>query len=171
MNSLSQNASENNAFSLPESERKRLTRSEMSSMMWVYNVISAAGYAWDDLRARFNLVPDGEKRFQDALNALTSIIADLNGTIPEQQKLRILRTMKDMEVRMTPKATPFRTEVLMTKEQGKTLVDYAQNECNGCIRDGEECRKCKLYSVLEAIVPLDDYGPGFLCPYSRSEWG
>ena len=58
-----------------------------------------------------------------------------------------------------------------TKEQAKALLDCARWKCHDCIEDGESCRKCQLYKLLEATTPMDDYGDGMICPYSLAQWG
>ena len=95
---------------------------------------------------------------------------DLIGTISRSQCRQIYGTMRDFEMRLLPKLTPGSTNILMTKDQGKELLDCARWKCHACVEDGEEARKCKLYQLLEATTPMDNYGDGMLCPYALAEW-
>ena len=105
-----------------------------------------------------------------AVGGLRAICDDLVGTIRRSQCQQIWGTMKDFEMRLLPKLTPGSTNIVLTKEEGKQLLDCARWKCHDCIEDGESCRQCQLYKLLEATTPMDDYGDGMICPYSLAEW-
>lgn len=77
--------------------------------------------------------------------------------------------MQDMEIRMVPKMTGMTQNVIFDKDLAKGLIDAAQEKCHGCVEDGNGCRNCALYKVLEGIIPLENYD-GMICPYAVSEW-
>jgi hypothetical protein len=78
--------------------------------------------------------------------------------------------MKDFDMRLLPKLTPGSTNVIMTKEEGMELMDIARWRCHSCAEDGESCRSCRLYKILESTTPMDSYGDGLMCPYALAEW-
>ena len=133
--------------------------------------LSTAAYAQEDLQKRLECVPYGNQRLKLAVGGLRAVCDDVIGTITRSQCKQIYGTMKDFEMRLLPKLTPGSTNIIMTKEQGKDLLDCARWKCHDCIEDGESCRKCQLYKLLEATTPMDDYGDGMICPYSLAEWG
>ena len=141
-------------YMLPEEDCERLNRFEMQSVRMMLAALSVAAYAEKDLATRLECVPAGNQRM----------------TISRNQCRQIHGTMKDFEMRLVPKLTPGSTNILMTKEQGKDLLDCARWQCHSCVKDGEEARKCRLYKLLEATTPMDDYGDGMICPYALAEW-
>ena len=157
-------------YSLPDDQCERLVRNEMTAVRMLLAALSTTLYAQKDLAARLECVPDGNRRMRLAVGGLRAICDDLVGTISRSQCQQIWGTMKDFEMRLLPKLTPGSTNIIMTKEQGKQLLDCARWKCHDCIEDGESCRKCELYKLLEATTPMDDYGNGMICPYSLAEW-
>ena len=160
----------NTWYQLPEADCERLTRHEMSSLKMLLAELSSGAWAEDNLQKRLECIPYGRERLQMAVGHIRAICNDVLGTIPTAQKVQIRGTMTDFEIRLMPKATPNSTNIVLTRAQGKDLVDMACERCIGCVEDGESCRKCKLYKFMEATTPLDDYGSGMTCPYSRAEW-
>ena len=146
-------------------------RSELTAVRMLLAALSTAAYAQEDLQKRLECVPYGNQRLKLAVGGLRAVCDDVIGTITRSQCKQIYGTMKDFEMRLLPKLTPGSTNIIMTKEQGKDLLDCARWKCHDCIEDGESCRKCQLYKLLEATTPMDDYGDGMICPYSLAEWG
>ena len=157
-------------YMLPEEDCERLNRFEMQSVRMMLAALSVAAYAEKDLADRLECVPAGNRRMKMAVGSLRSVINDLIGTISRSQCRQIHGTMNDFEMRLVPKLTPGSTNILMTKEQGKDLLDCARWKCHDCVEDGEKCRECRLYQLLEATTPLDNYGNGMVCPYALAEW-
>lgn len=157
-------------YMLPEADCERLMRSELTAVRMLLAALSSATYAKEDLDDRLKCVPHGRERFRLALGGLRAVCDDLIGTISRSQCKQIYGTMKDFEMRLLPKLTPGSTNIIMTKEQGKDLLDCARWKCHDCVEDGERCRECQLYKVLEATTPLDDYGDGMICPYALADW-
>ena len=157
-------------YTLPDADCERLMRSEMTAVRMLLAALSTAAYAKDDLKARLECVPDGNRRLRLALGLLRAVCDDVVGTISLAQSRQILGTMKDYEMRLVPKLTPMSTNIIMTKEEGKDLLNLAREKCVGCTEDGDSCRECKMYKLLEATTPMDDYGSGLICPYSLAKW-
>ena len=76
----------------------------------------------------------------------------------------------DYEMRLTPSATPSELNVIMAREEFRTLVDSAREKCRECVQDDTECEECGLYRLLTSIVPLDEYHSMNLCPYNLGRW-
>ena len=157
-------------YMLLDEDCERLNRTEMQAVRMMLAALSVAAYAEDDLKKRLECVPAGNRRMKMAVGGLRSVVNDLIGTISRNQCKQIYGTMRDFEMRLLPKLTPWSTNIIMTKDQGKELLDCARWQCHDCVKDGEEARKCKLYQLLEATTPMDDYGNGMLCPYALAEW-
>ena len=157
-------------YMLPDADCERLMRSELTAVRMLLAALSSAAYAKEDLDDRLKCVPHGRERFRLSLGGLRAVCDDLIGTISRSQCKQIYGTMKDFEMRLLPKLTPGSTNIIMTKEQGKDLLDCARWKCHDCVEDGERCRECQLYKVLEATTPLDDYGDGMICPYALADW-
>ena len=159
-------------YQLPEADCERLNRKQMGAVLRMYNLLSDESYFSEDMVSRLEMIPNGKRRMHMALGQMRSIVNDITGTIPVEQCKRIHGTMKDYESRLVPKFTPTHTSIVLEKDMAKMLVDYARAECKSCVKDGEECRQCKLYKLLVGVIPCDDYESGnrFLCPYSNSEW-
>ena len=115
-------------------------------------------------------MPHGQARLRMALGGLRAVCDDIVGTISPAQCRQIKGTMSDFERRRVPKMTPATRNILLTKDQGKDLLDCARWKCHDCVEDGEQCRQCRLYQILEATTPMDDYGDGLVCPYALAEW-
>lgn len=157
-------------YQLPDEDCTRLMRSEMTAVRMLLAALSTAAYAKEDLSDRLECVPYGKERLRMAVGGLRAVCDDVIGTISKAQCKQIYGTMKDFEMRLLPKLTPLSTNIIMTKEQGKDLLECARWRCHDCVEDGEHCKECKLYKILEATTPLDDYGDGMLCPYALATW-
>ena len=127
-------------YQLPESECERLNRTEMNAMRWCLAAINSVAYAQDDLAKRLECIPNGKVRWRLMLG-------------------------------MVPKFTPKTDRVNMGIEQLSWLVNAARKDtCMSCIRNGDECRTCDLYKILESIAPREDWGPSTMCPYYNDDW-
>ena len=157
-------------YMLPDEDCERLNRVEMQAVRMMLAALSTAAYAKDDLKERLECVPDGNKRFRLALGGLRAVCDDVIGTVSRSQCKQIYGTMNDFEMRLLPKMTPGTTNIIMTKDQGKDLLECARWKCHDCVEDGEACRQCKLYKLLEATTPMDSYGDGLICPYALAKW-
>jgi hypothetical protein len=142
----------------------------MNAVRMLLALLSTVAYAKDDLKDRLECIPNGNRRFRMAYGQLKAVCDDLIGTISRAQAKQIYGTIKDYELRLAPKATPGTVNVILTKEQGMDLMDMARERCLDCVLDGNECRECKLYQMLESTTPMDDYGSGLTCPYATAEW-
>lgn len=158
---------------LSEDQRTRFTRSEMSVVRALLPLLSYCHHGEHDLEARLKdgRINHGWWRYRSALGSLEAIVLDVLATATKAQTRQVLNTTVDMAVHIVPKTTPIGQNVVMDLQTAKFLTDCAQEKCKMCTEDGESCKQCKLYQVMEATIPLDDYGNGLLCPYSRAEWG
>ena len=157
-------------YSLPDDQCERLNRREMNAMIMLLAHLSSAAYAEKDLEHRFECIPNGKQRFRLVLGGLRAICDDLAGTISPAQCKTLYGTMKDNELRIVPKLTSGSPNLIMSKDQAKELMDAAREKCRMCTEDGESCRQCGLYQIMEALVPMENYGNGLMCPYSLAEW-
>ena len=157
-------------YKLPDADCERLMRTEMTAVRMLLAALSTAAYAQEDLRHRLECIPSGNQRLRMAVGGLRAVVDDLIGTISLSQCKQIYGTMNDFEMRLLPKLTPGSTNIIMTKDQGIALLDCARWQCHDCVKDGNECRECQLYKIMESTTPLDDYGAGMVCPYSLADW-
>lgn len=148
---------------------ERMTRSEFTAMRILLGAVSYTASASDDLQKRLKMIPYGQQRMRLVLGGIKALADDIVGTMTVSQCQQIRNTMNDMEIRMVPKLSTNSQNVLFEKQTAKDLIDAAQEKCHGCVEDGTSCKACRLYKILEAIVPLENYG-GMSCPYSLSEW-
>lgn len=155
---------------MDEKDCERMTRTELNALQFLLIAINFAVHGSEDLRRRLECIPNGMQRMKMSLGGLRAVGDDLVGTITQAQARKIQNTMKDMEVRITPKGMPETVNVIFDREQAMALIDAAKAKCTNCAEDGESCRKCKLYQILEAYTPLDDYGSGLTCPYALIDW-
>ena len=157
------------SYSLPDEQCERLTRSEMQALQMLMAATSISLYAKDDLKRRVDSIPNGKKRMQMSVGGLRSVLDDIIGTITVQQAKHLRNVMTDYELRLVPKLTPITTNIVLSKEEAKFLMDSARAKCYGCVEDNNECKKCRLYKLMETLVPLERY-EGLICPYSLAEW-
>lgn len=153
-----------------EKDCERMTRHEFQAVQSLLGAVSYIADASEDLQKRLECIPAGKKRMAMAKGAVTAIANDIIGTMTVSQCRQMQNVMKDMDMRIVPKMTPKITNVIMSKENAMVLIDSAKARCALCTAGGDEIRRCPLYQVLEAIVPLEDYGDGLICPYVLAEW-
>ena len=149
----------------------RLTRSEKMSMVVLAYAATIMDELQGDLAQRLTMIENGPERVKELSEKTDALLNDLRLTIPINQRQSLQNVGADFEMRLAPKASPNKTTVLMQKEEFRELVDFARTKCRDCIDDDEDCEKCGLYQLLTAILPLDDYHNGYLCPYNLGEWG
>lgn len=158
-------------YQLPEDECKRLNRTEMAGARWSLAALSSLVYAQDDLKERLKMIPDGTERWSGMVETLRSLMNDVLGTVPRRQCVTIKNVMNDMDLRMVPRYTPKANRVSMGEEDLSYLVDHAKTDiCTACTLNGDECRTCELYRILESIAPQQDWGDSTVCPYMREDW-
>ena len=158
-------------YELPDEQCERLKRMEQQACQMLLVCVSSMRYVREDLKDRLECVPSGTQRMNMLIGQIESLTRDIMGTVSDKQRYHLQNIVKDMENRLMPKFTPTNTSVVMTKDEAKMLVDAAQEHCIPCMKDCEECRSCKLYNLMTAIVPLDNYD-STMCPYSNThkEW-
>lgn len=148
----------------------RLNRSEKQSMI----VLAYVATVFDDMQAeladRLQMVENGPQLMRILSEDAYHILNELRMTIPVNQRINLQNTACEYEIRLTPKATPSKTTVIMQKDEFKELVDFARTKCVDCTESDTECGKCKLFQLLTAVLPLEDYKGGMLCPYNLGEW-
>lgn len=155
---------------LDEKDCERMTRDEYLAVQAMYVCLHFVATAEEDLRRRLECLPYGRQRMRLAVGCVKALVEDMIGTMTLNQAKMLRNTLDDMEVRIVPKATPKKTNVLTPKDTFMELVDCAKERCRECTMNDSQCRDCELYKILEATVPLDDYGNGLLCPYNRLDW-
>lgn len=148
----------------------RLDRSEKTAMIHLAHAATILEDLQKELKDRLGMVEGGKERLESLSKGADELLNDLNVTIPENQRKHLQNTVKDYTCRVVPKATPWSVNVIMEKEEFRSLIDWARLKCRECADDDEECRKCGLYMVLTSVLPLDDYHQGLLCPYNLGEW-
>lgn len=146
-----------------------LTRKEKASMQYIAHAASALEEAKDDLGERLGHVDNGAERMAKLSADAIQLLTELRMTVPERQRMSMINTAKDMEIRLVPKFTPTSHNVVVQKEDFRELVNCAQAKCRECAYDDEECKACRLYQLLSVILPMDDYHWHHLCPYV-AEW-
>ena len=159
-------------YQLPEEDCERLNRPEMQALRWVIAALNSVALAEKDLQKRLECVPEGQVSYRLMLGQLRALCNDMIGTIPVKQCKQIKNVMDDMELRMIPKYTTNKNQVVMGVDDVSYIVSHAQRDeelCQTCIMDGNECRSCKMYQILESVAPLEDYGSGMMCPYN-GDW-
>ena len=139
-------------------------------MQWLLNALSTLRYAEKDLKKRLDCVPSGNQRLRLAIGQLGSLLQDVLGTVSDRQRRQIRNTAHDMEVRLVPKLTSQKVNVVLDGEIARELVDAALAKCHWeCVPDLDGNRSCELCKILEAVVPLENYD-SVSCPYWRAEW-
>ncbi len=154
---------------MEEKDCERMKRSEYEAMRGLLAATSYIAHGNDDLQQRLKCIPSGKQRMRMLLGSVRALADDLIGTMTRSQCQQLRNTMQDMEIRMVPKMTGMSQNVIFDKDLAKGLIDAAQEKCHGCVEDGNGCRNCALYKVLEGIIPLENYD-GMICPYAVSEW-
>ena len=148
----------------------RITRSEKMSMIVLAYACTILEDLKTDIADRLKMVDGGAERLNELSEKADGLLNDLRVTIPLNQRQNLENTARDFEIRLTPKLTPYKTSVVMQKEEFKELIDFARTKCRDCTESDEECEKCGLYQLLTVLLPLDNYHDGMLCPYNLGEW-
>jgi len=147
-----------------------MTRREKSSLIFLMNATSAWVEAKDDLAERLTHIDGGPELMQTLVDGLIKLLTEIRMTIPVRQRTSLANTAKDYEMRMVPKMTPSKTNVVVEKEDFRELVNAAQVKCTECAELNENKKTCELFRLLQVVLPLDAYDTTFLCPYNRAEW-
>lgn len=148
----------------------RITRPEKTAMLLFSYAAAILEELPKDIGGRLGMVEDGEARLKKISDEASELLSDVRMTIPMNQRQNLVNTIDDYEARFVPKAVPFKSNVLMQSEEFRELVDCARARCRECTDSDEECEACKLYQLLTAVLPLDDYHGMMLCPYNLGEW-
>lgn len=149
----------------------RLTRNEKMAMILLAHSASVLEDMQQDIGDRLGMIENGRDRMKTVAEECDALLQEVRRTIPMEQRRNLDNTCRDYEMRTVPKHTPSTTNVVMGKEEFKTLVDYARATCHDCTIDDEECQECSLFKTLSATLPLDSYHHQYLCPYNMGKWG
>jgi hypothetical protein len=149
----------------------RMTRNDKMAMILLAHSASVLEDLEQDIGDRLDMIENGRERMHNVAVETDNLLHEVRLTIPIEQRRNLQNTCMDYEMRTAPKAQPSVTNVLMTKDEFKTLVDYARATCHDCTMDDEECQECSLFKILCATLPLDDYHHQYLCPYNMGKWG
>ena len=147
---------------------KRFVYTEWEDIRQLTAYLSILAYIKDDLKERLKEI-NGEEKIDYLLQETKSLLNGLLETMPDSQHRKLKNTIKDCKPVLVPKLSTYSTNVLLTKEEATTLVDFAQEKCTMCLGEEADIKHCKLYKVLESAVPLDST-ESIACPYSRAEW-
>lgn len=160
-----------NWYQLPDDQCERLNRTEMVALKWLIAAVNSCAYGQEDMERRLECIPEGKRRYRLMLGQLRAICNDLIGTMPRKQAVTIKNTMNDMELRLVPKFSGHGNRVTLDIDDLSYIVNAAKKDhCLACILNGDECRSCKLYQILESIAPMEDWGDSTVCPYMREDW-
>ena len=147
-----------------------LKRNEKTALTFLTNTVRALTDGKNVLAGRLSRIEDGQEMIDRLVADSHELLERVRETIPERQRLNLVRTANDYEIRLVPKYTPGTNNVVVQKDDFRQLVDAAQIKCRECIDDCNECRKCKLFKLLTVILPMDTYDGTLLCPYNLAEW-
>lgn len=148
----------------------RLTRQEKLGMITLAYVATVLEDMQTEMQDRFSMIPGGNERLHNVAEETDKLLNEIRLTIPIEQRLNLQNTANEFEVRITPKATPSKTSVVMQKDEFKEIIDIARSKCIDCMESNTDCEKCRLFKLLTVILPLEDYNSGMLCPYNMGEW-
>lgn len=158
-------------FAIPSREDAwNLNRNEKMCVVYLTNVLSMLEFAKEDLKSRLEKIEGGEQGLEELTKGGLKLLEEVRKTIPERQRLSLMHTATDYEMRLVPKYTPQKDAVLISKKEMKELVNAAQAKCRDCIDDSDDAKKCGLYMLLCDILPLEKYEDRGLCPYNMSTW-
>lgn len=149
----------------------RLRRTEKQAMLVMAYIATVYEDMQKELDDRLEMIENGPQRMRILAEDADDLLNELRKTIPVNQRMNLQNTVNEYEIRLTPKMTPFKTNVIMQKEEFKELVDIARGICVECAESDTECKACRLYQLLTVLLPLEDYNNGMLCPYNLGEWG
>ena len=150
-----------------EEDSERLNRSEYSTLFSMLTAVNFAAKVKKGLSKRLQSVPHGAERLNMALGGLKAVCDDIVGTVPSKQAQQMQNTFSDNVWQLVPKLSPGSHNVVMDADIADELIAAAKEKCTECVLNDEDCRTCQLYQVLTAIAPLEEYGSGMLCPYSK----
>ena len=148
----------------------RLTRNQKMAMLHFMYAVTTLEDLSQDIGDRLEMIPDGMNRMKAVAEEADRLLSEIRVTVPENQRIGIQNIADDYEMRLAPKATPGPTNVLITRNEFKELVEAARAKCKECILDDNECEGCELYRLLTSVLPMDDYHSLNLCPYNLGEW-
>ena len=147
----------------------RYVRAEMDVLRRFAAFLSELLFVRDDLNKKLDIVQDGHQRLEQLIQDSGNLVKDLLELTSENQRSQFRNSLGDYKIELVPKLTPNSTNILMTKEQVKALVDLAQEKCKSCVESPEDAKKCPVYRILETTA-LPDKFDSMLCPYSIAEW-
>lgn len=149
----------------------RLTRTEKAAMILLAHAATSLDDLQKDFADRLKMIDGGAERLAETSRGTDALLNDLRMTVPENQRMSLQNTGMDYEMRLMPKLSPMTTNVIMTKEEFRTLVDCARSKCTDCTLDDNECESCKLFQLLTSVMPMDEYHHDMLCSYNLAVWG
>lgn len=148
----------------------RMRRVEKDAILHLMHAATILDEAQNDLKDRLGMIDSGADRMRQISQDTDELMHDIRLTIPDEQRRGLENIASDVVVRLVPKATPHITQVVMDKEEFRTLVDSARVRCRECAEDDVGCEQCDLYRLLTSILPLDDYHSTYMCPYNLGKW-
>lgn len=148
----------------------RMTRNEKSGILVLCHAAGALEDLQTEMAGRVAMVRDGPARLKKIAEETDELLNDIRLTVPWEQRIHLQNTAMDYEMRLAPKAQPSKTNVLVTKEEFRELVDAARAKCVDCSETDETCERCRLFQMLTVYLPLEDYHDGLLCPYNLKGW-
>ena len=151
-------------------DARELRRYEKTCLTFLTNAVSALTESKDDLKDRIAMIDGGPEMMERLVTDSLELLNQVRMTIPERQRINLINTAKDYDIRLVPKLTPGSNNVIVQKEEFRKMIDAAQVKCRDCVEDCDECRKCELYQLLITILPMDTYEGSMLCPYNLAEW-
>ena len=146
----------------------RFVRAEMDMMKRLAAFLSELLFLQDDMK-RLDDITDDRDRVKTIIDNTASLAKDLLDTAPDNQRRHFATTLNDYKIELVPKLKPGSQNVLLSKEQAKELVEFAQEKCKMCIEDSESAKKCPLAKLLETTALPDRYD-SMLCPFSLAKW-
>lgn len=147
-----------------------MTRTEKTSLTFLMNAAASLNEAKEDLAERLKKIDGGPELMDQLAEGSIKLLNEVRMTIPERQRQSLANTACDYEMRLVPKMTPRTTNVIVQKEEFRSLVDAAQVRCTSCAEMNENKGQCDLFRLLQVVLPLEAYDTTLLCPYNRAEW-
>lgn len=149
-------------------DAKRATSTERKDIIFLLNALIALDDARNDMGRRLEMVDGGKECIDNIVKTGMKLLDDIMVTLPEDQRKHMINTWVDYKMRLVPNMMPQNNNVILHKEEVRTLVDAAQVKCRECLEMSENKEKCPLFRILSITVPLDEYEGTFLCPYNLS---
>ena len=147
-----------------------LNRAEKTHMQFLNCAISVFADTIDNLTDRLSKIEGGTELAQKLQDDSVRLLEMIRVTIPEKQRQSLYYTGLDTKMQIVPKLTPGGQNMLIPQEDIKELTEFAKVQCRECVMDGIECKECKLYQLLTAVLPLNHYQSEFLCPFNLAVW-